>query len=114
MNLKRIADQVMPRPDNVREVRFDQGDTKDIIQVILYANQFIGPHTKELSRYFKKRNDYQSCRKIWQFVKKNIRYRKDADGFENVKSPAKTWFDKYGDCKSMSLLIGSLLKNLAP
>jgi hypothetical protein len=44
-------------------------------------------------------------------VSENIKYKKDAAGHERIKSPAMTIYDKYGDCKSFSVLIASFLKN---
>jgi hypothetical protein len=45
-------------------------------------------------------------------VKTHLRYQKDRVGHERVKSPGKLWEDREGDCKSYSVFIGSIYRNL--
>ncbi|MDX2063612.1 MAG: transglutaminase domain-containing protein, partial [Bacteroidia bacterium] len=43
---------------------------------------------------------------------KHIQYRRDPEGIQDVKAPAVTWADGYGDCKSYAVFAGSLLYHL--
>jgi hypothetical protein len=65
---------------------------------------------------------YQTCKNLWEFVFNHIAYKKDEDGKEQVRSPARTWrdrhnFDEQGnlsgvDCDCYSVFISSILSNL--
>jgi hypothetical protein len=71
-------------------------------------------HTKGLAGIARGRNDYETCRNIWQFVYDHIAYRKDKDGYEQIRSPARSWHDrKEGvDCDCYTTFISSTLTNL--
>lgn len=102
---------ILPSEDNA-QVMHRNGDTEDIISVILKADPLNGEFTKQFAPHLKGSSDYDSCKRLWQFVRTNIEYQKDKAGHEVIKSPGKTWEDRYGDCKSMSNFIASCLKNL--
>lgn len=71
-------------------------------------------HTKGIASVLKGRNDYDTCRNIWHFVYGHIAYRKDRDGYEQIRSPARTWHDRKSgvDCDCYSTFISSILTNL--
>lgn len=50
--------------------------------------------------------------KIHSFVRSQIRYQLDPTGWQFIKSPSQTVYDGFGDCKSYSILIASLLRAL--
>lgn len=56
----------------------------------------------------------ETCSNIWHFVYENVAYKKDDDGFEQIRSPRRTWKDrKTGvDCDCYSTFISSILTNL--
>ncbi|MGC4036074.1 MAG: hypothetical protein QM764_08935 [Chitinophagaceae bacterium] len=70
--------------------------------------------TKRIAKILKGRTIYDTCKNIWQFVYGYINYKKDKEGFEQVRSPARTWHDrKQGvDCDCYSVFISSILLNL--
>ena len=113
MSLEQKANRYIAKPDNVREVVFRNGVTEDIIKVMLYADQFIAEDTKKFTKFFDTGNQYMDFKKIWEFVRHKIRYVKDPDGDEWVQSPSLLWWKtKAGDCKSKSLFVASILKNM--
>ena len=71
-------------------------------------------HTKGIAGVLKGRNDYETCRNIWHFVYNHIAYRKDKDGYEQIRSPARSWHDRKAgvDCDCYTTLISSILTNL--
>lgn len=71
-------------------------------------------HTKGIATVLKGRSDYETCRNIWQFVYDHIAYRKDKDGYEQIRSPARSWHDRrYGvDCDCYTTFISSILTNM--
>jgi hypothetical protein len=70
--------------------------------------------TKQVSQLLKGKTLYETCRNIWHFVYGHINYRKDQEGFEQIRSPARAWHDrKQGvDCDCYSVFISSILTNL--
>ena len=71
-------------------------------------------HTKGIAAKLKGSNTYNTCRNIWQFVYNHVAYRKDRDGYEQIRSPARTWADRSlgVDCDCYSTFISSILTNL--
>lgn len=112
MDLNRIADRTIKKTSNVEETIFENGDTDDIISVILRADSQAGPFTASFAPYLKGRGVKETAENAWGFVKTQIRYRKDRPGRERIKSPAKLWADREGDCKSYSVFLGSIFRNL--
>jgi hypothetical protein len=49
---------------------------------------------------------------VWAAVKDNINYKIDPPGVQWIRTPARLWADKEGDCKSFSVFIGSCLHQL--
>ncbi len=71
-------------------------------------------HTRKIAERLKGRSVYDTCRNIWEFVYSHINYKKDAEGYEQIRSPARSWHDrKTGvDCDCYSVFISSVLTNL--
>jgi len=70
-------------------------------------------HTKEIAQRLKGTNTYETCSNIWHFVYQHIAYKKDQEGYEQIRSPARAWHDrKQGvDCDCYSVFISSILTN---
>jgi hypothetical protein len=70
--------------------------------------------TKRIANELKGESVYETCRNIWEFVYRHIRYEKDEEGREQVRSPARTWHDRFRgvDCDCYTVFISSILTNL--
>jgi len=99
------------KPAENRTVKKTKGDVWQIVNVILEADRESATFTKGLSMRLKQANEYDTLRAAWSWLKKNVRYTKDAPGTELIKSPGKLWQDGKADCKGFSIFIGSLLQN---
>lgn len=108
----RAAGKLIGKTSNRAKVMHRDGDVEDIIEVILYADSMSKSFTPQLAQALRGKTDYETMRNVWTFVKRNVRYVRDRVGYEVIKSPGKTWHDRKGDCKSFSVFIGSILKNL--
>ena len=109
----RMAYRYIKPTKNRATVFFDEdASVKDIINVILYADKLSQQFTERFAPMLLAKSERETLRNVWNFVKKNIRYVEDGARNEIVKSPGKTWHDKTGDCKSMSVMVGALLQNL--
>jgi hypothetical protein len=78
----------------------------------MQADELSQPFTARFAKFLRGKNDLQTLKNVWAFVKENITYRRDQPGDEVVKSPGALWETKVGDCKSFSVMIGSILNNL--
>jgi hypothetical protein len=70
--------------------------------------------TEGIAQELKAETTYQTCKNIWDFSFNHLQYRKDEEGKEQVRRPARVWRDrKQGvDCDCMSVFIGSILTHL--
>jgi len=86
-------------------------DTLGFIKKIVPATLH---QTSLIAAALKGNSTYDTCRNIWHFVYGHIAYRKDEDGYEQIRSPARSWEDrkKGVDCDCYSTFISSILTNL--
>ena len=72
-------------------------------------------HTKKIAQLLKGTTTYETCSNIWHFVYGHIAYKKDQEGYEQIRSPARTWHDRHKgvDCDCYSVFISSILTNCA-
>lgn len=70
--------------------------------------------TEKIAKHLKGKTVYETCKKLWHFVYEHIQYRKDKQGYEQIRSPARTWHDRRTgvDCDCYSVFISSVLSNL--
>ena len=86
------------------------GNTQDIIEAVLDAVTEVRGQTQGFARQFSR--DRAGMRRLWQWVRSNIRYEEDPLGVQWVREPARLWHDRVGDCKSFTVFIVSVLENL--
>ncbi len=86
--------------------------TQDIIDGILMADTMGDDFILEEVHCLEGRNHYETMQNVWGFVKKNVRYVADKKGHEVIKSPGALFQTGFGDCKSMTLAVNSILKKL--
>lgn len=99
------------KADGRKKLIHTAGITQDIIDVILKVNsEPINEQTKKLATNFEPTRE--SMHKLWAFIKENIKYKEDPSGVQWIKTPARLWKDKIGDCKSFTLFAASIFQNL--
>jgi len=71
-------------------------------------------HTKKIAEQLKAKTLNETCSNVWHFVYRHIAYKKDADGYEQIRSPARAWHDRFKgvDCDCYSVFISSILSNM--
>jgi hypothetical protein len=68
-------------------------DTLQLIPAVIRETLF---HTKRFANEVIKADTLEkTCRNLWQFVYDHIAYKKDEDGKEQVRSPARAWHDRH-------------------
>lgn len=67
--------------------------------------------TKDIAPKFKGGTDSETCKKIFDYLKTQVRY--DKDGYtQKIKFPSALMRERSGDCKSYALFTAAILKNL--
>lgn len=67
--------------------------------------------TMLISKNFQGRNNKETARKIWDFLKMRIRYQEDGPN-QIVKAPSALIRESVGDCKSYAIFTSAILSNL--
>lgn len=107
-------DNLFPKSENDNKTIRRNASLDDTVAFIPKVVQQTLPQTAGIARRLKGSNTYDTCRNIWQFVYGHINYKKDEEGFEQIRSPSRTWHDrKQGvDCDCYSVFISGILTNL--
>jgi predicted transglutaminase-like cysteine proteinase len=98
--------------DNNTDVTAPNGNTRDIMNTVLFADGKAGAYCAALAQALKGADQVQTCYNIWKFWKENVKYVEDPDGIQVIKSPAILYHLGEGDCKSYSVAVAACLKQL--
>lgn len=101
-----------PKAKNISKVIVSDGYNSDIVSGINGAFFTAAAQARGMAQAFKGANRLASAFNIWSWVKNNVNYKRDPDELQMIKLPGRILQDKEGDCKSFTLLCGSLLMNL--
>lgn len=85
---------------------------EQIVQVILHADAKGSRFVEKFAPQLKGNTDMQTLCNVWAWVRTHIRYVRDEPGHELIQSPGAVWKSRQADCKSMSVLIGSIVRSL--
>lgn len=107
-----IAQRYIEPCANVPVTMVKDADVKDILEVVMYADKQSRNSTDRFARFLKGPTDIDTLHNVWRFVRRNIRYVKDTPFKEIVRTPGCTIAVKKGDCKSMTVMVGALVRSL--
>lgn len=111
MNVGSILGRLAPYKAQERKIVEDQS-TGDIISAITKAHIMYAPEYKKISSFFKGSNPKQTGKKIFDFLKSNVKYVIEPGDKQTVKSPAAILAQGYGDCKHYAGFSGGILQHL--
>ena len=111
MNVNVLMGQLTPF-ENRREMLTDDQSTGDIISAILDAHKKHAGDYAKISSFFNAGSTKDTARKIYNFLKENVKYVIEPGSRQTVKSPSAILAQGYGDCKHYSLFAGGILQNL--
>jgi len=97
---------------NRREMLTAEQSTGDIIDAIIDAHRRHAQDYSKISSFFNAGSKKETARRIYNFLKNNVRYVIEPGSKQTVKSPAAILATGYGDCKHYSLFAGGILQNL--
>jgi hypothetical protein len=102
---------LIPVPDNQEKIYYKQGDTENIISIVLKGcSSDIKKGFNQFCKQFSA--DEQGLRELWSFVKYRIVYQTDEDGRQDILLPAALWDRGWGDCKSKTVFTVHVLRCL--
>ena len=107
-------DPLFPRAELSTEIIKGQAKLEDTIRFLPKAIADTGGQTKKIAALLKGKNTFDTCKRIWHWVFKHIQYEKDEKGKEQIRSPQRTWHDRFTgvDCDDYTVLISSMLCKL--
>ena len=107
-------DHLFPKAQVLTNLKKESASVDDTLKFIPLVVRDTLDHTKGIAQLLKADSVYQTCKNIWDFVYNHIAYKKDEDGKEQIRSPARTWFDRLKgvDCDCYTTFISSILSNL--
>lgn len=97
---------------NKQTMLIAEQSTGDIIEAITEAHRLHAPEYSQISSFFKAPTKRETAKRIFNFLKKNVKYVIEPGSRQTVKSPAAILATGHGDCKHYSLFAGGVLQNL--
>ena len=97
---------------NKQKMLVAEQSTGDIIDAITEAHRLHAPEYSQISSFFKAPTKRETAKRIFNFLKKNVKYVIEPGNRQTVKSPAAILATGHGDCKHYSLFAGGVLQNL--
>jgi len=107
-------DHLFPSADGTNTTIRHQANVSHTVAFIPKVVHQTLHQTEKISRLLKGSSLEETCSNIWHFVYRHINYKKDEEGYEQIRSPARSWHDrkKGVDCDCYSVFISSILTNL--
>jgi hypothetical protein len=106
------ATKLVPKPQGITVVKYQNGLTKDIIQVILEVFKNNWRQVQHFAPLFAMPTLSETCQAIHSYIRQNIRYKLDTKGEQLIKRPSAIIHQAEGDCKAYSILTASILQCL--
>ena len=97
----------IPASKGKKETQHEDGSTEDIISSILEIDAESGKEMCNFAQQFK--DGLNGLKRLFKFVRDEIKYKEDGFKEQNIKTPPALWALKYGDCKSKTIFINSVL-----
>jgi hypothetical protein len=110
MNNTAHASSTISNPQNGYLMHKRDYNTDDIIQLMLWGQKRVGAELSDFAKGYEP--TVESMRDLFNFLYQNISYKADPPGAQWVKDPRRLWHERIGDCKSFTLFIVSVAKNL--
>jgi len=106
-------DHLIDKAD-LRTVKYGQGGLKQSLDVIRAYIRKYSPQVRKLAHHLRGDSTEQTAFNCWHFCKAHIRYAYDKPGTEQLRTPARSWNDRFTgiDCDDYSIFIACLLQEL--
>jgi hypothetical protein len=111
MNKNVLLGKLTPFSGQKKIIVKDQ-QVNDIISAMLSAHKLYANEYDKISEDFYSGNGVQTAKKIFEFLKKNIRYSIESDKNQRIMSPSAIVSLGKNDCKNYALFIAGVLDSL--
>jgi len=111
MVVKKNIIEIVGAPSFENNTIFKDGTNSDVIKTLLASVPKGTIQVAKIANNFKGKTDIETLKNIHTFIRKNLKYKKDLPGYQQIKYPNRYLIES-GDCKSKALFIASLLNNL--
>ena len=105
---------MLQAPDFKIHINKKNAVNKDIRETLYKDLPIAIEQARPLVKIFKGKNELETANKIWLYLRNNIKYKKDDDGFQDIRLPRRFHHDKTGDCKSYSINAMAIYKAIYP
>jgi hypothetical protein len=97
---------------NQKRLLVSEQQVKDIVSAMLEAHKTYASEYDKISDNFYSGNAVQSAKKIFKFLKENIKYTVDSEANQRIMSPSAIISVGKNDCKNYALMIVGLLHSM--
>jgi hypothetical protein len=97
---------------NQKRLLVSEQQVKDIVSAMLEAHKTYASEYDKISDNFYSGNAVQSAKKIFKFLKENIKYTVDSEANQRIMSPSAIISVGKNDCKNYALFIVGLLDSM--
>jgi hypothetical protein len=97
---------------NQKRLLVSEQQVKDIVSAMLEAHKTYANEYDKISDNFYSGNAVQSAKKIFKFLKENIKYTVDSEANQRIMSPSAIISVGKNDCKNYALMIVGLLHSM--
>jgi len=108
MNAGTILGRLSPYRALEQKITDDQ-TTGDIIEAITRSHKIYAPEYKKICQSFRGSTPRETGKKLFDFLKSNVKYRIEPGNRQTVKSPSAILAEGHGDCKHYSTWIAGCL-----
>lgn len=108
MNAGVILGRLSPYKAQESKITDDQS-TGDIIEAITKAHKIYVPEYKKICSSFRGSTSRETGKKLFEFLKSNVKYQIEPGSRQTIKSPAAILAQGHGDCKHYSSFIAGCL-----
>ena len=107
-------DKYFPRPEAQDRVIIEDGEVSQTVDLMKKVVWRYIDDTKKIAPTLSRKNLELTCRNIWTFMYQHIQYRLDKNGLEQLRRPARSWYEREEgiDCDCFSIFASSILTNL--
>ncbi len=103
---------MIARAKHKDELLHRKGTTSDIMRAVVDCYNRDWKQVVDFAESAPRGDTLSKCRWIFDFVDQNIEYVLDPFGKQWIRTPARLWADRQGDCKSFAIFICSVLRCL--
>jgi hypothetical protein len=108
-------DKLFSKPDKRDRIIIEDGEVDQTVDLMKKVVWKYLDDTKQISKLLRTENIHDTANNIWDFLYHHIQYRLDEKGLEQLRRPARSWYERQTgiDCDCFSIFASSILTNLS-